>query len=37
MFTLMLILYVYIVCLYFHCMLCVWQSFIKELYYYYYY
>jgi len=34
LFTLMLILYVYIVCLHFHCLLCVWQSFIKEFYYY---
>ena len=37
LFTLMLILCVCIVCLHFHCLLCVWQSFIKELYYYYYY
>ena len=34
--TLMLILCVCIVYLHFHCLLCVWQSFIKEFYYYYY-
>jgi len=37
LFTLMLILCVCIVCLHFHCLLCVGQSFIKEFYYYYYY